>query len=1000
MSKIKVNEIEAYSGTTVTQSSATTFSANSSSIRIANATNEIDTSSGNLTLDSAGGTVTVDDHLVVSGNLTVNGSTTTVNSTVTTVDDPIITVGGDAAPTTDDNKDRGVEFRWHNGSAARVGFFGYDDSTGRFVFIPNATNSSEVFSGNRGELESGGLRISDDGSTYGIQVGISSDTEIDTASGNLTLDSAGGTVIVDDNLTVSGNLTVNGTTSTINSTVTTVDDPVITLGGDTAPGSDDNKDRGVEFRYHNGSAAKIGFLGYDDSTGRMVFIPDATNSSEVFSGNRGELEIGGVRISDDGSTFGIQIGVTSDNEIDTAAGNLTLDSAGGTVAVDDNLTVAGDLTVDTNAFKVDSTNNFVGIGTATPASYNDSADNLVVYEAGNGGITIATGVNDWGSIYFADGTSGDSTHAGCVQYHHGTDKLYLGSAASDNRVTLDSAGRFGIGVTDPDAMLEVYNNGTQLKLSQDADSSASITVAASSHTTIATAETGNLILDAAGNIELNADGGTVTFKDAGASLGTITSSGFSGTSSVATTVTVSDNESTAEDNLITFVAGASGTTGNHGLEMDGNLNYNPSTGRLTATQLAGTLQTAAQANVTSVGTLSSLTVSGDLVVDTSTLKVDSSNNRVGVGTASPAHALHVQDASVAVVTNSADGTAKSLKFKKSRHATDGSHTVLQKADDLGRLSFYASDGSSFLESARITAGVDGRVDTVGSSDMPGKIKFATASDGASSPTTRVVIDSSGGMGIGTTRPERRLDICAGEKVDGIRMSWDDAGAGYTDGWSEITVEDAGGSLRLSTYDPTAAEGDITLAPDGKLKFELLDNDNQAFTIREGINTYLEVSTQNTMETVAVHKLFEARSGVIQPTTPINDTSFTASMGNSGGILVMSHSAAQSTVTLPSSSGNGLTLKIAIGAVNTNNHRIICAGSDKIGGSVNLIDLDGSDQSAFAANAASTNTITMNGTTTGGQIGDYIELMSIAAGKWAVIGQLVCPTGSNPATPFS
>ena len=414
MSKIKVNEIEAYSGTTVTQSSATTFSANSSSIRIANATNEIDTSSGNLTLDSAGGTVTVDDHLVVSGNLTVNGSTTTVNSTVTTVDDPIITVGGDAAPTTDDNKDRGVEFRWHNGSAARGGFFGYDDSTGRFVFIPNATNSSEVFSGNRGELESGGLRISDDGSTYGIQVGISSDTEIDTASGNLTLDSAGGTVIVDDNLTFSVNLTVNGTTSTINSTVTTVDDPVITLGGDTAPGSDDNKDRGVEFRYHNGSAAKIGFLGYDDSTGRMVFIPDATNSSEVFSGNRGELEIGGVRISDDGSTFGIQIGVTSDNEIDTAAGNLTLDSAGGTVAVDDNLTVAGDLTVDTNAFKVDSTNNFVGIGTATPASYNDSADNLVVYEAGNGGITIATGVNDWGSIYFADGTSGDSTQTSCT----------------------------------------------------------------------------------------------------------------------------------------------------------------------------------------------------------------------------------------------------------------------------------------------------------------------------------------------------------------------------------------------------------------------------------------------------------------------------------------------------------------------------------------------------------------------------------------------------------
>ena len=40
-------------------------------------------------------------------------------------------------------------------------------------------------------------------------------------------------------------------------------------------------------------------------------------------------------------------------------------------------------------------------------------------------------------------------------------------------------------------------------------------------------------------------------------------------------------------------------------------------------------------NITSVGTLSSLTVSGDATFDTSTLKVDSSNNRVGIGTTSP-----------------------------------------------------------------------------------------------------------------------------------------------------------------------------------------------------------------------------------------------------------------------------------------------------------------------------------------------------------------------------
>jgi hypothetical protein len=51
--------------------------------------------------------------------------------------------------------------------------------------------------------------------------------------------------------------------------------------------------------------------------------------------------------------------------------------------------------------------------------------------------------------------------------------------------------------------------------------------------------------------------------------------------------------------------------------------------------ITGTLSTAAQTNITSVGTLSSLAVSGNAAFDTNTLFVDAANNRVGVGTASP-----------------------------------------------------------------------------------------------------------------------------------------------------------------------------------------------------------------------------------------------------------------------------------------------------------------------------------------------------------------------------
>ena len=54
-------------------------------------------------------------------------------------------------------------------------------------------------------------------------------------------------------------------------------------------------------------------------------------------------------------------------------------------------------------------------------------------------------------------------------------------------------------------------------------------------------------------------------------------------------VLVTDNESTSEENLITFVEDATSSTGNVGLEMDGNLSYNPSSGTITATIFKGNI---------------------------------------------------------------------------------------------------------------------------------------------------------------------------------------------------------------------------------------------------------------------------------------------------------------------------------------------------------------------------------------------------------------------------
>lgn len=139
--------------TTLTASGATTLTANTASTNTTTGTLVVTGGVGISGAANIGGALSVTGNTTITGNLTVNGTTTTVNSTTVTIDDPTFTLGGDTAPASNDNKDRGIEFRWHNGTTAKLGFFGFDDSTGYFTFIPDATNTSEVFSGTTGTLD-------------------------------------------------------------------------------------------------------------------------------------------------------------------------------------------------------------------------------------------------------------------------------------------------------------------------------------------------------------------------------------------------------------------------------------------------------------------------------------------------------------------------------------------------------------------------------------------------------------------------------------------------------------------------------------------------------------------------------------------------------------------------------------------------------------------------------------------------------------------------------
>jgi len=108
---------------------------------------------------------------------------------------------------TSDGLDRGVRFKWGTGSAVATGFFGFDIQTERFVFTKDETVTSDDFSAPFSDAEFGDIYGT--GADLGnVQIGITGDNEIDTATGNLTIDSAGGTVTVDDNLSVTGTVSL------------------------------------------------------------------------------------------------------------------------------------------------------------------------------------------------------------------------------------------------------------------------------------------------------------------------------------------------------------------------------------------------------------------------------------------------------------------------------------------------------------------------------------------------------------------------------------------------------------------------------------------------------------------------------------------------------------------------------------------------------------------------------------------------------------------------
>jgi hypothetical protein len=134
--------------------------------------------------------------------------------------------------------------------------------------------------------------------------------------------------------------------------------------------------------------------------------------------------------------------------------------------------------------------------------------------------------------------------------------------------------------------------------------------------------------------------------------------------------------------------------------------------------------------------------SGRLLAGTSTARTIFEN-----GTASARVQVEGTDNSTSRLTVIRNGGGGGITLAGTAGASVGSIDAVANNATLGEIAFAGSDGTDFVNAANISVYVDG---TPGANDMPGRIVLATTADGASSPTERMRIDSSGRVRIGTT----------------------------------------------------------------------------------------------------------------------------------------------------------------------------------------------------------------------------------------------------------
>ena len=636
--------------------------------------------------------ITTTGNVAVGGNLTVTGTTTFNGGTLTlgdAADDNVVfgaDVNSNIIPNTDNTYDLGSSSQeWKD--LYIDGTANIDTLSADTAAIGDLTSGRVVLAGTSGELEDS-ANLTFDGSTLALTGAATVSTNL-TVSGNTTLGNAATdtvTVTADvasnlipsadstyslgdasnywshgyidaitttGNVSVGGNLTVTGTTTFNGGTLTLGDaaDDNVVFGADVnsniIPNTDNTYDLGSSSQewkdlYVDGVAYldEINFNGTAiTSTAAELNILDGVTSTAA------ELNLlDGVTATT--AELNILDGVTSTatelNIVDgnTSATSTTLADADRVVVNDGGTMVQVALTDFETYFEsaLDTLSNVTTVGALNAGSITSGFGAI---DNGSSAITT-TGTVTYGSLSdgtititaFADEDDMSSDSATLVPTQQSV-KAYVDSQVATANELSELT---DVNITTPaDASLLFYDTATSKWI--DNVVSGDITIA---DTGVATIQANSVALgtDTTGDYV-----GTVT---AGTGL---TSTGATSGEGIAHSLSV-DASQTQITAVGTLTTGTWNATSIADAYVDNNLTISggtvdnsviggttPAAGTFTTltanTSITGTLSTAAQTNVTSVGTLSSLTVSGDVTVDTSTLKVDSTNNRVGIGNASP-----------------------------------------------------------------------------------------------------------------------------------------------------------------------------------------------------------------------------------------------------------------------------------------------------------------------------------------------------------------------------